>query len=674
MKKIITVLLILSIIVALPVTAQATPQITIVMNGSLDKYAPGAVMVVYGKITENNRALAAVDAFIEVKNLSEGGTSIFYSQAKTDDSGYFKTGFNLPDNSELAGDYIQVSVKALEQEQHLTVTVQQKAVGVNLVGFNPKGYLNGQQIQEISADTDKLVLVFDHNINYFYNSTAPGDLQYLGKNEKNEDCIRLFTGDQQLPCTVSLLDTGGENKLSYISLQNGTTLQAQQRQMIFITPNNKLEPGKIYRIVVNGEISANNSATMGSEKQIFFKTAAAAEEEPGTIPPAGSGGLGGGMILPIASEIITGDDIGDITTHDGIGLLSVNPLRVIDAIKGTDSSAIAIDISILKGVEEKAVKLPAEVVDAIKKANKSVILQDGNLAVIIPPAAIVQGKDITISYKKITNQVLPKTSDQVSCKEAYEFTAKVGEQQIHNFQQQLTITLPVPEGVIDEEKLGTYYLNEATKQWEYVGGRIVDGKLVFTTNHFSKYMVGESQKTFKDISTHWARRAIEILAARNIVSGVSSDNFAPQKSITRADFTAMLSKIVKLNSTSEKNQFKDIKGTEGYAGYVNNAAKAGIAGGYNGYFRPKENITRQEMAAMVMRAYYYAGGSSVNQKEIAFTDKGKISSWALKSVKEVYSLGLMKGNKDGSFGANSFITRAESVAVLKLLMDKLQLY
>lgn len=464
---------------------------------------------------------------------------------------------------------------------------------------------------------------------------------------------------------VYTVSSNGTTNETITNVPSGTSKATFRGNLIKGEPNQTWDESNISDPVVTGDTLVV-TAQDGTTKVIYTISVKAA----GT--PTGGGGK---ITLPTVSSLVPAKDIGQIITDGGIAKLKLDSQKALDALKGNTGTAIAIDISSLAGTAatERAVQVPSQVIDAVQKDNKSIVLQNGDLAVVIPPAALVQGNDMTISMGQVDKQTVQTAPEQVSNTVTYEFNAQVGSEQTHNFEQALTITLPIPAGVTDPEKLGVYYLNKTSGQWEYMGGRIINGKLVFTTSHFSTYMVAESTKTFTDIASHWAKDDIEVMVARHIINGIDAGIFAPQNNITRAEFAALLSRVLKLSDVSADGSFKDVTGNEWYAGDVNKAAKAGIILGSDGNFRPGDRITRQEMAVMIQRAYSYAGGKIDTLKDLAFTDKGSISSWANNAVQSVYSLGIIKGRTDGSFGALDNATRAEGTVMLKTLMDKLGL-
>src|SRR5690606_18138147 len=99
----------------------------------------------------------------------------------------------------------------------------------------------------------------------------------------------------------------------------------------------------------------------------------------------------------------------------------------------------------------------------------------------------------------------------------------------------------------------------------YVGsgqnGRYMAGDVT----HFSKYGVLRYNKTFADVSEqYWASSVIKQLAAQGIVTGINDTEFAPLKSVTRAEFTALVVRALKLQATQAAG-FADVDDSKWYA-------------------------------------------------------------------------------------------------------------
>src|SRR5690606_17949734 len=66
----------------------------------------------------------------------------------------------------------------------------------------------------------------------------------------------------------------------------------------------------------------------------------------------------------------------------------------------------------------------------------------------------------------------------------------------------------------DQDLLGVYYYNEASQEWEYVGGSMQAAQHTMTAavTQFGKYAVLAYTKSFADVpASHWAARTLEVL-------------------------------------------------------------------------------------------------------------------------------------------------------------------
>ena len=55
--------------------------------------------------------------------------------------------------------------------------------------------------------------------------------------------------------------------------------------------------------------------------------------------------------------------------------------------------------------------------------------------------------------------------------------------------------------------------------------------------------IRDNQKTFHDVSGHWARNAIDFAAARELFAGKTPDTFAPDDTMSRAMLAAVLARL-----------------------------------------------------------------------------------------------------------------------------------
>ena len=115
----------------------------------------------------------------------------------------------------------------------------------------------------------------------------------------------------------------------------------------------------------------------------------------------------------------------------------------------------------------------------------------------------------------------------------------------------------------------------------------------------------EADKTypasFSDVtSAHWAANYIGYMEQFGIVRGYSDGTFRPNAPITRAEFAAICCRFEKL--TSGTVTFSDVPASHWAAKSVAYAATRGWVTGYaDGTFKPGNNITRAEVAAVTCR-------------------------------------------------------------------------
>ncbi len=153
-------------------------------------------------------------------------------------------------------------------------------------------------------------------------------------------------------------------------------------------------------------------------------------------------------------------------------------------------------------------------------------------------------------------------------------------------------------------------------------------------------------KTFADISGHRAQTAIEYLSGRGIINGMTDDSFAPDATMTRAEFAAITVRTLGL-PLGTATPFADIVTDDWHFGYVGAAYKAGIINGVSDTeFDPNGTITNEQAAAMVCRAARLLGtenalsDESVRNILAEFDDYTSVSAWARESVAFCYSAGI----------------------------------
>lgn len=178
----------------------------------------------------------------------------------------------------------------------------------------------------------------------------------------------------------------------------------------------------------------------------------------------------------------------------------------------------------------------------------------------------------------------------------------------------------------------------------------------------------EDNEVFNDLShAEWAREAILYLHGLGVVNGRADGGFAPNDTVTRAEFIKMVVNALKISTGQSGSSFADVGTDAWYAPYAAAAERSGlITGDANGCFCPNDEITRQDMVTILFRAL---GEEADESPALNFTDADSVSGYARAAVAYFTGRGIVNGMGDGSFGARSSATRAQTAAILYKLMN-----
>lgn len=306
-------------------------------------------------------------------------------------------------------------------------------------------------------------------------------------------------------------------------------------------------------------------------------------------------------------------------------------------------------------------------------------VQTGSLRLKLPAAVLSSGEELAGDRQYLLD-VVPAAGVKTDRRQAgpvvelgLQLRDGQGLERVSAFAEPVSLMLKVDPDRVDVRLIGVYR-QEPNGQWEYVGGRY-DSALQEISVGIAvpgRYAVLEYNESYSDVpSAHWAYDSLKILTSRHIISGTGSGEFHPEASVTRAEFTAMLVRLLDLPAAGKEAGFRDVSPDDWHYGLVQAAKAAGlIQGDETGSFRPGQALTREEMAALLVRAYEYAaGGKPSGGGALAdYRDGPDVSPWARPFVEGAIASGIMQGRDDGVFHPQGAASRAESAqAILNLL-------
>jgi len=174
--------------------------------------------------------------------------------------------------------------------------------------------------------------------------------------------------------------------------------------------------------------------------------------------------------------------------------------------------------------------------------------------------------------------------------------------------------------------------------------------------------------SFEDISSasEWARQYIEKAKKYGLMEGKGQNRFEPKQNITRAEFAALLGRLLKLEGKSNGIPvFIDVQPDNWFYGYVMSCYEKGIINGKTqDKFLPHDYITREEMAVMFQRAL-----SLDTIEDVKLKDLQDASPWAVPAIKAVVGNELMTG-ADGVFSPKQRVTREMAATVIVRVFER----
>lgn len=262
----------------------------------------------------------------------------------------------------------------------------------------------------------------------------------------------------------------------------------------------------------------------------------------------------------------------------------------------------------------------------------------------------------------------------------FEISASYGSQTVtaNKFNSYVERKIVIPDGV-DPNKITTGVVLTHNGELYHVPTVIEqkDGKYYASVKSLtnSTYTVIYNPKQMEDVGNHWAKADVNDMNSRLIVSGVTESKFDPDSPITRAEFSAIVTRALGIQDSDFAGAYKDVGAKDWFAGAVQAASNYRLIAGYeDGSFRPNARITREEAAVVLARASSIAklkpesNADAVKRALSAFSDGEEVSGWARTDVSAAISLDLLKG-RGGKLDSKAYLTRAETAALVRRLLQ-----
>lgn len=178
--------------------------------------------------------------------------------------------------------------------------------------------------------------------------------------------------------------------------------------------------------------------------------------------------------------------------------------------------------------------------------------------------------------------------------------------------------------------------------------------------------------TFVDMPNDWRKTAIENAVKNGLISGKGDGRVAPDDNITRAEMASIIVRALGAKKEADLSKFKDVK--EG-SWYYKEFSKAVYMNAFEGndqnLMNPTGNITFQECFIVLSKTF----GLDIRMDEeeattvlSAYSDAGTVAPWAKIYYASIVKGGYWTGGPEGKLRGADYINRGEFAVVMDNLV------
>jgi hypothetical protein len=171
-------------------------------------------------------------------------------------------------------------------------------------------------------------------------------------------------------------------------------------------------------------------------------------------------------------------------------------------------------------------------------------------------------------------------------------------------------------------------------------------------------------QALNDLVGYWGQPYIQALAERNIVAGFPDGTFKPNDQVTRAQFAAMVAHALELPNSSASVQFNDLPANYWGNKAIGAVSSAGLVTGFpDGTFHPNDNITRAQALVILSKAVperKWSGDDALRH----YSDFQAIPPWAVAAIEQAARAHVIVSYPEANvIQPNSIATRGELAAM-----------
>ena len=547
---------------------------------------------------------------------------------------------------------VEGTLNAYEQDNTSSDTVDIGTFTINIEGLNGTSF--NSEVSEIPAGTDlsaitDLALPIEPGT-YIITASAASETHYLYKSlvftiskatvTIKADDKSVYVGDEMPEWTYTVSGLASGDSLSGTVSLSCEATDTNTAGTYTITPSGAAVPNTEH---YNSEINYQ-SGTL-------------------TVSARSSGGGGGSSSSGSSSSNVSGsgDDV-SISASGG----SVTASQMESAVNKADAGA-AITI---KATGSSNVSLPASGLESAADNDNSLTLDLRYGEVTLSPEALSSvadqaGSTVALSVAPVdTDELNSRQQAAVGDAPVFDLSITSGSTVISDFGGGLaTVSIPYelpsnqdPAGVVvwfmDDDGNITPCETMYDTRTETV---------IFTTRHFSKYVIGYEEPTvFTDVSEDaYYADAVLWAVANGVTYGTSATTFSPDMAVSRAQMVTFLWRAHGSPKATGANPFTDVSTSDYYYDAVLWAVANGVTNGTSATtFSPDMAVTRAQAVTFQWRA---AGSPVVSGS--SFGDVAT-DAYYVNAVTWAVANGITNGTGGNTFSPDVVVSRAQAVTFL----------
>lgn len=172
---------------------------------------------------------------------------------------------------------------------------------------------------------------------------------------------------------------------------------------------------------------------------------------------------------------------------------------------------------------------------------------------------------------------------------------------------------------------------------------------------------------FSDMPNDWSAEALTAAVENGLLSGSDGGKLLPQNNLTRAEMATVMVRAFGGKEKADISAFTDVPSDEWYYDSMATAVKMGLFNGDGKLLKPEAPILREEAFAVIARALSLGDGNTAVLE--GFKDGASVSDWAKGAVSALVEAKYINGS-EGLIEPQSNITRAEFAQVMHNIFKK----